>query len=95
MVNISFNVNMKSYHKICIMRSLPFRTDFLWAKAMGYTGLQLDDADGVSVGTSSKPVQQYTYLDGRVRHFKLIDEGHGTGPGHPVVQEIVRAAILG
>ena len=29
---------------------LVFRTDFLWAKAMGYTGEQMDDSDGVSVG---------------------------------------------
>ena len=27
-----------------------FRTDYVWAKAMGYTGAQLADSDGVSVG---------------------------------------------
>jgi len=69
------------------------KTDFLWAQAMGYTGAQLADSEGVSVGTDAKPVQSYTYLNGKVRHFKLVGEGHGTGPGHPVVQEIVRAAI--
>ena len=71
------------------------RTDFLWAQAMGYTGSQLDDSAGVSVGTTDKPVEQYTYLDGKVRHFKLVGEGHITGPKHAVVQEIVRTAILG
>jgi len=71
------------------------KTDFLWAQAMGYTGPQLDDSAGVSVGTTDKPVEQYTYLDGKVRHFKLVGEGHGTGPGHTVVREIVRSAILG
>ena len=30
------------------------RTDYIWAKAMGYTGQQLDDSAGVSVGESSK-----------------------------------------
>lgn len=70
------------------------KTDFLWAVAMGYTGPQLADSEGESVGTDAKPVQQYTYLDGKVRHFKLIGEGHSTGPGHEVVREIVREAIL-
>ena len=28
------------------------RTDYIWAKAMGYTGAQIPDADGVSVGMS-------------------------------------------
>ena len=27
-----------------------FRTDYVWAKAMGYTGAQIPDSDGVSVG---------------------------------------------
>jgi hypothetical protein len=62
---------------------------------MGYTGTQLDDSEGVSIGTDAKPVQQYTYLNGKVRHFKLIGEGHVTGPGHDVVREIVSSAILG
>jgi len=70
-------------------------TDFLWAQAMGYTGAQMADSDGVMVGTDAKPVQEYSYLDGKVRHYKLIGEGHGTGPGHDVVREIVRDAILG
>ena len=30
--------------------SLYLRTDFLWAKAMGFTGPQLADSEGVSVG---------------------------------------------
>jgi len=70
-------------------------TDFLWAKAMGYTGSQLADSDGVSVGTTAKPTFEYKYLDGRARHYKLVDEGHGTGPSHPVVQNIIREMILG
>merc|ERR1719369_1224895 len=42
-------------------------TDFLWAQAMGYTGPQMDDSDGVMVGTDAKPVQEYSYLNGNVR----------------------------
>jgi poly(3-hydroxybutyrate) depolymerase len=71
------------------------KTDFLWAVAMGYTGAQLADSAGVSIGTSDKPVEEYVYLNGKVRHYKLVGEGHGTGPGHAKVQEIVKAAILG
>ena len=72
-----------------------FSTGFLCAQAMGYTGTQLADSEGVSVGTDAKPVQQYTYLNGKVRHFKLIGQGHSTGPGHEVVREIVCDAVLG
>jgi len=71
------------------------KTDYIWAKAMGYTGQQLEDSAGVSVGTSSKPTDEYKYLDGRCRHYKLIDEGHGTGPSHPVVQTVIREMVLG
>merc|ERR1712066_571840 len=70
-------------------------TDYIWAKAMGFTGAQIADNDGVDVGTEAKPAQVYRYLDGRCRHYKLIGEGHGTGPSPPVVQEAIREMILG
>merc|ERR1711862_61305 len=70
-------------------------TDYIWAKAMGYTGAQIPDADGVSVGTEDEPTSEYKYLDGRCRHYKLIGEGHNTGPTHPIVQQVVREMILG
>jgi len=70
-------------------------TDYVWAKAMGFTGAQISDSDGVQVGTDSKPTQEYKYLDGRCRHYKLIGEGHGTGPSHPVAQQVMREMILG
>ena len=59
---------------------------------MGYTGAQLADSAGVSVGknyhiftfakmlhlillgTTAKPTEEYKYLDGRCRHYKLIGE---------------------
>ena len=49
-------------------------TDYLWAGAMGFTGDQLDDADGVSIGTDEKPTFEYKYLDGRCRHYKLVSK---------------------
>jgi len=70
-------------------------TDFLFAKAMGYTGSKLPDSSGVSVGlTSDKQVEEYSYLDGRAKHYKLVGEGHGTGPSHDKVREVVKAALL-
>jgi len=70
-------------------------TDYIWAKAMGFDGAQIPDIDGVQVGTDDKPTQEYKYLDGKCRHYKLIGEGHGTGPTHPVVQTVMREMILG
>jgi len=71
-------------------------TDFIWARAMGYTGPQLEDSAGVDVGMDGREAQEYRYLGGRVRHYKLIGETHGSaGPSHPVVQKIVRELVLG
>jgi len=47
-------------------------TDYIWAKAMGFTGAQIPDSDGVDIGIVGKPTQEYKYLDGRCRHYKLI-----------------------
>ena len=71
------------------------RTDYIWAQAMGYEGAQYDDSDGLSIGTADKPTFEYKYLGGRCRHYKLVGEPHGTGPNHPIAQEIVREMILG
>jgi len=72
------------------------RTDFVWARAMGYTGPQLDDSEGVDVGLDGREAEEYKYLDGRCRHYKLVGETHGSaGPSHPVVQKVVREMILG
>ena len=66
------------------------RTDFVWARAMGYTGPQLDDSEGVDVGLDGREAEEYKYLDGRCRHYKLVGETHGSaGPSHPVVRIII------
>ena len=53
---------------------------------MGYTGPQLDDSEGVDVGLDGREAEEYKYLSGRCRHYKLIGETHGSaGPNHPVV----------
>jgi len=72
------------------------QADYIWAQAMGFTGPQIADEDGVSVGLSDdQPTFEYSYLDGSCRHYKLVDEGHGTGPSHPVVQQVIREMVLG
>ena len=38
------------------------RTDFLIAQAMGYTGTQIPDSDGVEIASN---FVEYSYLDGR------------------------------
>jgi len=70
-------------------------TDFVWAKAMGYSGDQINDVDGIPIGPSDKPAFEYKYLGGRCRHYKLVDEPHGTGPNHPVANQVIREMILG
>ena len=35
------------------------RTDFIWARAMGYTGPQLEDSAGVDVGMDGREAQEY------------------------------------
>jgi len=71
-------------------------TDFVWAKAMGYVGDQINDVDGTPMGPSDKPAFEYKYLGGRCRHYKLVGEPHGFGHGnHPVVYQVIREMILG
>ena len=53
------------------------RTDFIWAKAMGYTGQQLEDSAGVSVGESLK--NDFNNLLG----IKQAPLGHGFDSNAP------------
>jgi len=49
-------------------------SDFVWAKAYGYTGPKLSDSAGTEVATG---VVKYEYLRGQVVHFKMVGMGHG------------------
>lgn len=49
-------------------------SDFVWAKAFGYTGPKLADSAGTEVETG---VVKYEYLGGQVVHFKMVGMGHG------------------
>jgi len=67
------------------------RTDFLFATAMGYSGRQQDDDAGELVGG----LQVYSYLGGRVKHFKHIGGTHGNTLGNAQIKEEVKKAIIG
>ena len=64
---VSVNCILKNFKEIFC-----YRTDYYWAKAMGFTGSQMADISGVSVGTNEKPTFEYSYLGGRCRHYKLV-----------------------
>ena len=67
------------------------RTDFLFARAMGYPGRQQADDAGQVIGG----LQVYSYLGGRVKHFKHIGGTHGNTLGNTQIKEEVRKAIIG
>lgn len=67
------------------------RTDFLFATAMGYSGRQQDDNAGELVGG----LQVYSYLGGRVKHFKHIGGTHGNTLANAQIKEEVKKAIIG
>merc|ERR1711936_335944 len=67
------------------------RTDFLFARAMGYPGSQKADNAGQVIGG----LQVYSYLGGRVKHFKHIGGTHGNTLGNAQTKEEVKKAITG
>ena len=67
------------------------RTDFLFARAMGYPGRQLADNAGEVKGA----LQVYSYLGGRVKHFKHIGGTHGNTLGNAQTKEEVKKVISG
>ena len=67
------------------------RTDFLFARAMGYPGRQQSDDAGEVIGG----LQVYSYLAGRVKHFKHIGGTHGNTLGNAQTKEEVKKVISG
>ena len=61
------------------------RSTFIWAQHMGFGGLQL--SSGVPDATNPNLVR-YSYLDGDVVHYKLIDGGHGLS-GNSDVRRVI------
>jgi len=68
------------------------QTDFLFAQAMGYTGEQIPDSDGVEIATN---FVEYSYLDGRVKHFKDVGGTHGSTFGNANTKAVLEEVILG
>ena len=86
------------------------RTDFLIAQAMGYTGTQIPDSDGVEIASN---FVEYSYLDGRwlqisfknklhfinlnlrVKHYKDVGGTHGSTFGNENTKAVLEEVILG
>ena len=62
---------------------------------MGYTGEQIPDSDGVEIAEN---FVEYSYLDGRVKHFKDVGGTHGSTFGNvntmAVLEEVILHGIL-
>jgi len=67
------------------------RTDFLFARAMGFSGRQLADEAGEVNGN----LQVYSYLDGRIKHFKHIGGTHGDTLGNAQIKNEIKMTISG
>ena len=59
---------------------------------MGYTGEQIPDSDGVEIAEN---FVEYSYLAGRVKHFKEVGGSHWTTFGNENTRREVTKAILG
>ena len=58
---------------------------------MGYTGPPWTEEDGVEVGgsTADNQIIEYTFLGGRVRHYKMVDANHATEARNDLVKQIL------
>merc|ERR1719237_928092 len=68
------------------------QTDFLIAQAMGYTGEQIPDSGGVEIAQN---FVEYSYLDGRGKHFKDVGGTHGSTFGNANTKAVLEEVILG
>ena len=64
----------------------------MFAQAMGYTGEQIPDDDGVEIASN---FVEYSYLDGRVKHFKDVGGTHGSTFGNANTKAVLEEVILG
>ena len=79
-----------------IVQFVPARTDYVWAKAMGYTGAAWTEADAMKVGgsTADNQIIEYTFLGGRVRHYKMVGANHVTEPRNSLAKQILLDIIV-
>merc|ERR1712227_811627 len=75
---------------VCVIAAQ--ETDFLIAQAMGYTGTQIPDSDGVEIASN---FVEYSYLDGRVKHYKDVGGTHGSTFGNENTMAVLEEVILG
>merc|ERR1712107_618897 len=75
---------------VCVIAAQ--ETDYLIAQAMGYTGTQIPDSDGVEIASN---FVEYSYLDGRVKHYKDVGGTHGSTFGNENTMAVLEEVILG
>jgi len=75
---------------VCVIAAQ--KTDFLIAQALGYTGTQIPDSDGVEIASN---FVEYSYLDGRVKHYKDVGGTHGSTFGNENTKALLEKIILG
>ena len=59
---------------------------------MGYTGEQIPDSEGIEIAEN---FVEYSYLDGRVKHFKDLGGTHGSTFGNANTMAVLEKVILG
>ena len=69
----------------------------MWAKALGYSGAAWTEADAVEVSgsTADNQIMEYKFLDGQVRHYKMIGAKHVTEPKNSLAKQILLDVVLG
>merc|ERR1712107_512474 len=75
---------------VCVIAAQ--ETDYLIAQAMGYTGTKIPDSDGVEIASN---FVEYSYLDGRVKHYKDVGGTHGSTFGNENTMAVLEEVILG
>ena len=66
------------------------QTAFVWARAFGFRGMQIPEAEGERVEPG---IALYRYPDVHVAHYKLIGAGHGPRPYDKQVRALIADAI--
>jgi len=65
---------------------------YTWAQYWGETGPKLSDEEGILLDTG---MVEYSYLDGKVVHYKLPGAGHSLGSYGTTVKAMIRDLVTG